>query len=604
MSVRCNLAKPRLTLISIGLVCTILLLVQVLPAGAGEIHDSIRAGEEDQVARLLRTNPDLAKQSDEDDQYQSLPLHYAAGQGEIAIAELLLSAGAEVDGGDSDNSRPIDLAAVNGQVEMVKFLLKHGADIDQQDKNGFSPLSFAMNAGRIDVVELLIKRGADIKNCHRDGLNGLLPNVADRGHILLAELLLKKGGDIHYANHGGATLLHRSAQAGQVEMTEFLLKHGVNANAPDDRGQTPLIRAVQRNQPAAIPTLLANGAKVNQCTWQERQTALHFAVLRGRAETIKLLLAGGADTELLDSKGQRPIDLASRHGHKEIVSLLGSGAKGSVPTDVKPALQANKITKDGEASIIYLNHSGYAVKTKNHLLIFDYWERPDSRPDEPSLLSGCINADEIALENVVVFVSHSHSDHYDPIIFNWREKVRNITYVLGCEPEDKNNYIFMEGRQERRVGDLNVRTIASNDSGVGFVVEVDGVTIFHAGDHANRLRDFSGTYKPEIEYLVANNVQPDIAVMPVSGCRFRDPVAVKLGVQYTLETLKPKVFLPAHAGGSSYVYAELAEEFDGRFPGTYVCAPDSDGDSFYYQPNCAQAKLSSSCPGTCSGCAH
>ena len=147
-------------------------------------------------------------------------------------------------------------------------------------------------------------------------------------------------------------------------MIEFLLEHGVNANAPDDRGQTPLIRAVQRNQPAAIPALLANGANVNQRTWQERQTALHFAALRGRAETIKLLLAGGADTELRDHKGQRAIDLASRHGHKAIVSLLASGAKGGVPAEVKSALQLNKITKDGEANIIYLNHSGYAVKTK------------------------------------------------------------------------------------------------------------------------------------------------------------------------------------------------------------------------------------------------
>ena len=37
---------------------------------------------------------------------------------------------------------------------------------------------------------------------------------------------------------------------------------------------------------------------------------------------------------------------------------------------------ASPVTKldAGQAEIHYLGHSGWAVRTRNHLLIFDYWE--------------------------------------------------------------------------------------------------------------------------------------------------------------------------------------------------------------------------------------
>ena len=50
---------------------------------------------------------------------------------------------------------------------------------------------------------------------------------------------------------------------------------------------------------------------------------------------------------------------------------------------------------------------------------------------------------------------------------------------------------------------MTVRTIESNDSGVGFVVEADGVVIFHPGDHANRVAGTLEGYREEIDRLAA-----------------------------------------------------------------------------------------------------
>ena len=56
-----------------------------------------------------------------------------------------------------------------------------------------------------------------------------------------------------------------------------------------------------------------------------------------------------------------------------------------------------KELEEKEAIIWYLGHSGWAIKTKNHLLIFDYVER-GAKPAEPSLSNGYINPSESRLE--------------------------------------------------------------------------------------------------------------------------------------------------------------------------------------------------------------
>jgi hypothetical protein len=90
----------------------------------------------------------------------------------------------------------------------------------------------------------------------------------------------------------------------------------------------------------------------------------------------------------------------------------------------------------GEAVVWYLGHCGYAVRTQNHFLIFDYQERHDGReaklrPAQPSLENGFIIPDEIKNLRVRVFATHEHEDHFDRVIFRWQETVPDIAYYFG-----------------------------------------------------------------------------------------------------------------------------------------------------------------------------
>ena len=113
---------------------------------------------------------------------------------------------------------------------------------------------------------------------------------------------------------------------------------------------------------------------------------------------------------------------------------------------------------------------------------------------------------------------------------------------------------------------------------------MDGVTIFHPGDHANRQRDFSGPFKKEIDFLADLGLKADILFAPVSGCGFGDIVAVKKGVFYTIDRLSARSVFPMHAGGGEVRYREFAKE--AKTPATMsrsACAEFS-GDHFIVTP--------------------
>jgi len=235
-----------------------------------------------------------------------------------------------------------------------------------------------------------------------------------------------------------------------------------------------------------------------------------------------------------------------------------------------------------EADIWYLGNSGWGIRTKNHFLIFDYFEGA-AKPDVPSLANGHIDPAELANLNVVVFASHEHGDHYDTPIFNWRGAIPHITYVLGHRPTDQAGYAYIPPRTDQRVGDLHVRTIRATDAGVGYLIDVDGLVILHAGDHANGVAGLNSAYTDEIDYLASLGRSIDMAFLPITGCSLGTPESVKEGVYYALDRLSPRVFVPQHAGNASFAYREFAD--NARKAGYTLKIPcaDNRGDCFVYK---------------------
>jgi ankyrin repeat protein/L-ascorbate metabolism protein UlaG (beta-lactamase superfamily) len=632
----------------ISTIVLVLLAIEALTAVGAEIHQAVADGDVERVAALLKTDPTLAMLPDENDRFNSLPLHLAAINGNIEIARLLLAAGADVDCGDSDESTPLHNAGLHRHPEMLAFLLENGADVNRRDRNGAYALSFAASGGDSTCVQMVLDAGADLNYWHPQGytlfhfacsrnlhdlfdrlvahgvdinaastrgetplhwaagradarmLNAMLDAGADPspanefgqtplmnlsfvGNLENARILLSRGADPNAADQNGFTSLHAACHADSLEFVKLLLDFGADVDAVNQRGQTPLAVAAEGGDPDVVEALLVAGADPNVAEAHFGWCPLHTAAAMGYSGIAESLLEHGARPEAEDNDRLTPLDLALGHGNGAVADMLvARGADGSTVDIDAGTLAGQKDCAVGEAVIWYLFHSGWAVKTRDHFLVFDYFD-PRHAPQEAGLSNGRIDPSEIAGEHVTVFVTHEHSDHYDPAIFEWREEIPNVSYVLGCQIEEDYPHVFMQGRQEREIDGMKVTTIESNDTGVGYVIEVDGLVIFHAGDHANRHQDFSGPFREEIDYLAEKGVRPDIAFMPISGCGFGDQVAVKMGVHYTLDTLKPLVFLPMHSGGGEYRYQEFVTEAKKDFPDIEMRAPRVGGDHFRYR---------------------
>jgi len=627
------------------LAAVLLVFLVTLPASAGEFHRAIAGGDSEAVARMLKSDPTFAGAPDEEDQYASMPIHIAAFSGNVEIARMLLDAGADLETGDSDESTPLHVAALNRRPEMVAFLIERGADVNRRDRNQAYALSFAASGGDTAVVRMILGAGADLNFTNDQGVTllhfaasrrlddlfrrlvdrGDAPNAATvrgstvlhwasdpamietlldlgvepspvdssgdtplmnaifRGNADAARVLIDHGADVNMANRRGCSPLQAAAMRDNPELTRLLIGRNSNVNCRTDDGKHVLVEAAMRGNAEIVRLLLDAGSETEVGEPAEGLTALHASSILGYGDVVEELLGGGAKIDAKDKMGRTPIELAARFGNMNVVRLLKSRGAGQKRIEVtRDVLARHPVSGAGEAAIWYLGHSGWAIKTKNNLMIFDYFEQ-GRNPDEPALCNGRIDPAEFADEKVTVFVSHEHGDHFDPMIFDWREKAKDITYVLGCRADSAPPYEFTGPRESRTINGIEVTTIESNDTGVGFLLEVDGLVIYHAGDHANRQRDFSGTYKAEIDWLAARGVRPDIAFMPISGCGFGDQEAVKMGVHYALDTLLPALFLPMHAGRSLTRYREFVTDCGDRFPETRMEAVHHRGEEVRYK---------------------
>jgi ankyrin repeat protein len=115
------------------------------------IFHAVLADSKDMLAQLFKDSPDLNWK----DNKGWYPLHYAAQQYLIEIAELLIYAGADLEVKDDYGNTPLWRATFssNGRGDMIKLLLTKGADPNNENSSGISPLALANTIANYDVKQ-------------------------------------------------------------------------------------------------------------------------------------------------------------------------------------------------------------------------------------------------------------------------------------------------------------------------------------------------------------------------------------------------------------------------------------------------------------------
>jgi len=199
-----------------------------------------------------------------------LPLIVAAGRGDLAQVERLLSQGASVSATDPRQRTALVAAAYGAHLEVARLLISAGADVNVQDDTRQSAYLIATSEigdseQALEFLRLMLSSGADVYSL--DSYNGTgLIRAADRGFVEIVRELLKTPIVVDHVNRLGWTALLEAIILGtgdpkRTQVVRLLVEAGANINLADRNGVTPLQHARSKGYTAMASILEAAGAQ-------------------------------------------------------------------------------------------------------------------------------------------------------------------------------------------------------------------------------------------------------------------------------------------------------------------------------------------------------
>ncbi|NWW15386.1 ASB10 protein, partial [Falcunculus frontatus] len=210
---------------------------------------------------------------------------------------------------EQELTTPLHITASRGYTDCLRFLLLRGAAVDFAP-GGKTALHEACAAASTDCVRLLLSSGADPEAVSEDGYRPLhLCKSSDS--IECVQHLLQHGASANsQTEEENDTALHVASRHGLAEHVQLLLHHGAELEVKNKEGQTPLNAAcAQRHQPQDMDRyyrvcqlLVESGASIN-AEDRDRQHPLHLACKNANAQIAELLLARGANVNVMNYGG-------------------------------------------------------------------------------------------------------------------------------------------------------------------------------------------------------------------------------------------------------------------------------------------------------------
>lgn len=272
----------------------------------------------DVVRVLLAKGADVHRRSDVWSQMMAVPPHgvpiynkvipqggdtallFAARSGDVASAQLLVAAGANVNDADAWGVSATVLAAHSGFGELVAFLLERGADPNAAAA-GFSALHAAIMRRHLGMVTALLAHGAD-------------PNAP----VKTWTPTRRSSKDYNFAPElVGATPFWLAARFSEPDVMRLLLEYGADAHVVhrgNYHAEEPVEPRSQVTNAVMAATGMGGGVAWVQPDRQERERLM--------LETVRIAVEQGIDVNAANTNGRTALDAARALKFERVASFL------------------------------------------------------------------------------------------------------------------------------------------------------------------------------------------------------------------------------------------------------------------------------------------
>jgi uncharacterized protein len=230
----------------------------VAAAQTSPIADAARRSDKEAVRALLKQGADVSAPHADG----MTALHWAAEQGDAALVEILLYAGANTGAVTRlGQYTPLHLAARSGAAPVVRALLKAGAQPATASASGATALHLAAASGSADAVTALLDAGADVNV--RESESGQTPLIfaASAGQLSTISVLLKRGADVKIASKtidlAKQQALDRQATALRRQILQSTVARGEQPTPSQEQAAVQAMRELYTSGKAPEPPAAA-----------------------------------------------------------------------------------------------------------------------------------------------------------------------------------------------------------------------------------------------------------------------------------------------------------------------------------------------------------
>jgi len=479
----------------------LILIISCITLNAQDFFQTIKDGEYEKVEQYISEEPMLI---DSIVKWDLTPIMFASILGKDSIVELLLKNEADMYKVKHENGRlSIHFAAMRNYPSVVGILIAYGIDVNVKDGENKTALVYAIENNNREIIDLLLKANAKFPE-EQELMNLCLHSAVLYNLQDISEKLTENGASLSGVDNFRRSLLHIAVIGNNLKWIDLLLAENININKFDIFKRTPLHYSVELNQLDITKSLVKNDAEINS----------------------------------IDCTNRTPLNIAQDLGHVQIADYLFS--KNGILSEPKIFKIDGESDESSQLEVTYIANMGVMISSSTKTVLIDalFDKGFNYYSPTPPVIVSKINKAEPPFNSIdLILVTHSDGDHFSaPMIADYLAKNKSVKVVcnnltssalkesigltsdtaciVGITPKLCNS-------TDTLVDDINVKVLRLRHSGrdgqsenLGFVIEIDGIKVFHSGDSGGNFRQ--GEAFTEIQEYVSIGIEEmevDLAIL-------------------------------------------------------------------------------------------